>query len=125
MCKILVIDDDSASLTLVTLVLLRAGHHVYSANNADDGYALARQLRPHIILLNDGMPHMSGGELCLKIKLNEETAATPVILISAGTRVDDPKYIEASRADGVLRKPYMPGDLLHVVSAHTETGAFS
>lgn len=125
MCKVLVVDDDNASLTLVTLVLLRAGHHVYSANNARDGYDLAHQLRPHIILLNDGMPHMSGGELCLKIKLSEETAAIPVILISAGLRVEDPKYIEAARADGILRKPYKPSDLLNVVSAHTETGAFS
>jgi len=61
MCNVLVVDDDSASLTLITLVLLRAGHIVYSANNAVEGFELAHHMRPNIILLNDGMPHMSGG----------------------------------------------------------------
>ena len=120
MCKILVIDDDSASLTLVTLVLLRAGHHVYSANNADDGYALARQLRPHIILLNDGMPHMSGGELCRLLKADSRYQSLPVIMHSANSRLNDPVYVASIGADGVLLKPCPPHDLLATVNNYLQ-----
>ncbi len=118
MCNVLVIDDDSASITLIALVLRRAGYDVYSANNAVEGFELAHHVRPNIILLNDGMPHMSGGELCARIKNSRVTAAIPVVLVSAGPRIEDPIYIKNSGADGVLRKPYMPNDLLNIISTH-------
>jgi CheY-like chemotaxis protein len=116
MSNALIVDDDAALLDLMQSILRRAGHTTVSTNKSEEGLAMAYQHRPDIIIVNDSMPQLSGGELCRLIKDDPQLSQIPVVIASAGQRVRDPKFIEQIGADAVLFKPYLPKDLINLVS---------
>ena len=65
--------------------------------------------RPDLALLDDMLPGISGGEICLKVKNDPLVMHIPVILYSAGPRVRDGEFIRQIGADAVLFKPFKPG----------------
>lgn len=112
---VLVVDDDSVSVSLLELVLKRSGYQVIVSRSATAGLQVAADVKPNVILIDDMMPTMTGGEMCRQLKGNPELAHIPVIMISAGTRVQDPTYIEDIGADYALTKPVLPKDVLQAV----------
>lgn len=112
---ILIVDDDPVSVSLLEIVLKRSGYDVVVSRSATAGLQLAAEVLPSIILIDDMMPTMTGGEMCQRIKRNPELAHIPVIMISAGTRVQDANYIRDIGADYALAKPVLPKDVLQAV----------
>lgn len=112
---ILVVDDDPVSVHLLELVLRRSGYDVIVARNANAGLQTVAEELPRAILIDDMMPSMSGGEMCQQIKSNPALCHIPVVLISAGTRVQDAAYIRKIGADYALVKPVLPKDVLRAV----------
>jgi CheY-like chemotaxis protein len=115
MALVLLIDDDVMSLDLFEAILKRDRLRVIKSSSSLDAYPLTVQHRPDIVLLNDMMPYLSGGDACRYIKSLPELAHIPIILVSAGLRVYDPQYVKASCADGVLHKPCRPADVIAIV----------
>lgn len=113
--RVLVVDDDSVSVSLLEMVLKRSGYEVIVARSATAGLQIAAEVKPNVILIDDMMPMMTGGEMCIKLKSDPELAHIPVILISAGTRVQDSSYIDSIGADYALAKPVLPKDVLKAV----------
>ena len=112
---VLVVDDDPVSVSLLELVLKRSGYQVIVARSASSGLQIAAEVNPSVILIDDMMPTMTGGEMCRQIKNNPDLAHIPVIMISAGTRVQDPSYVDSIGADYALTKPVFPKDVLRAV----------
>lgn len=112
---VLVVDDDPVSVSLLELVLKRSGYQVILARSASSGLQIAADVKPNVILIDDMMPTMTGGEMCRLLKGNPELAHIPVIMISAGTRVQDPSYVDSIGADYALTKPVLPKDVLQIV----------
>ncbi len=103
--RILVVDDDEASLDLATRVVERMGHTVLTARDGEHGLARARGERPDLLLLDLHLPGLSGVEVVRELRAEERLHALPVIAVSAGTSVDRNDALSAGCNDFVS-KPY-------------------
>ncbi len=99
---VLVVDDDPATRDLLTRFLNREGFAVRSAGDGRSGLALARLLRPRVILLDVMMPQMDGWSVLSALKAEPELASTPVVMISF---VNEPSLAASLGAEDFLAKP--------------------
>jgi len=89
--KILVVDDDNALRSLLSLVLEEEGYTVTEARSGEDCLRSLVQLQPDLILLDAVMPDMDGFECCAQLRSLTEAQQTPVLMI---TFLDDQESIE-------------------------------
>lgn len=115
MATILVVDDDRALLLIMQLTLERAGFRVMTAENGDQALKTAHQTHLDLIILDDMMPGMSGGQTCRLLKSDPRTQNIPVMLYSARSDAVENEYIHDILADAALRKPASPTKVLEVV----------
>lgn len=103
--RVLVVEDHSMSLELVTELLQQEGNQVLAATSGEAGLRLAATEGPDLILMDLRLPGMTGYEAIRRLKANPATAAIPVLaLTGSAMRGDDVKVREAG-ADGYLTKP--------------------
>ncbi len=81
--SVLVVDDDPRNIELLTHMLEAQGFKVASAEDSEEGLALARATAPDAILLDVLMPRMDGFEVCRRLKADQATLYIPVVLITA------------------------------------------
>jgi two-component system sensor histidine kinase/response regulator len=122
MATVLVVDDDAQSLQLIELILRRDQHTVFTSAQSTAAVDLIYAHQPDVVILNDNMPYVSGGEVCRQIKHDPQIGSTPVILSSAGVRVRDPDYVRDTCADAVLLKPCLPADVRSLVNRCLNAG---
>lgn len=117
---LLVVDDNPVNLQLLHRYLASAGYRILVAEDAESAIEQAVEARPDIVLMDVLLPGMSGFEACRKLHEREETAATPVIFLTALSRTSD--KIEGFRAGGVdyLTKPLQFEEVLARVEVHLE-----
>jgi PAS domain S-box-containing protein len=86
---ILVIDDGPENLRLLTATLVDEGYEV--CRSVDAAFALSRihDIQPDLILLDILMPGLDGYQICERLKANPQTAAIPVIFLSALDQAQD------------------------------------
>jgi diguanylate cyclase (GGDEF)-like protein/PAS domain S-box-containing protein len=93
--KILVTDDDPDVLMLTTELLRRAGHEVLEASTGRECLEAVRTHHPDLVLLDVVLPDITGVEVCRRIKSDQQTRGTFVILVSGAQVSSD------SQADGL------------------------
>ena len=110
--KVLIIDDD-ADIRFVAAMSLRAGGamDVLEAGGGLDGVRKAREEQPDVILLDMMMPLMDGSQTIAALRMQRETATTPVIFLTAKTIVAEIQRMKDLGAAGVLIKPFDPRTL--------------
>ena len=113
--RVLIIEDDASTAKLLAYVLGEAGYDVTTAESALGAIALARQLRPDVILLDLGLPYRSGASLLPEVKVDPATKHIPVIVVSALTPTLT--AARAAQADALVTKPFSPQALLEIVDA--------
>jgi len=117
MTTILIVDDEPPILDLVRFTLEDAEVRVVEASDGVEALALARRLRPDLILLDVHMPRLDGLEACRQIRRDPALAQTPIVrLTAAGQEADRARGREAG-ADEYLTKPFSPLALLALVEA--------
>jgi two-component system, cell cycle response regulator DivK len=115
--KILVVEDNTANMTLAVYLLESAGHTVLSATDAEAGLALARAEHPDLVLMDIQLPGMDGLEATAQLKADESTRAIPVIALTALAMKGDEERIRAAGCDGYIAKPMRYKEFLATVSA--------
>jgi len=115
--KILIVDDDPATLLVASMALQHAGgFEVLLAKSGADALACARESRPDAILMDIVMHDLDGLSVFDKLRNQEETGNIPVIFHTARTNPADMKKLLSSGAKGVIGKPADPlqlGDEIH------------
>ena len=106
MIKILVIDDDIAICELIKVNLELAGYKCIYATDPLVGFALARQERPNLIILDVMMGEVNGYDVALKIRQNEEIKDIPIIILTALGELNDKLKGFSSGVDDYLTKPF-------------------
>lgn len=108
--SILVIDDEAALVEALT-EYFQSDYKVLSAGNGADGFTLALQEKPDIILLDINMPKENGLETCNRLRTHEETKHIPVLMLTA--QGDLPSRLEAFSygADDFIEKPFKMSEL--------------
>lgn len=109
---VLVADDQPANRELLEELLTTQGFKVISAPDGAAALDQVGTVHPDLILLDVMMPHLSGFEVCAKIKSNPETYLIPVVLVTAlSDKQDRIEGIKAG-ADDFLTRPVDRVELL-------------
>jgi PAS domain S-box-containing protein len=116
--RILVVDDTTANLQLLTNLLTGHGYTVYPASDGELALEFVRTTIPDLILLDIRMPGMDGFEVCRRLKANESTRDIPVIFISI--LEDEHDKVKGFREGAVdyITKPFQPEEVLARIQTH-------
>jgi CheY-like chemotaxis protein len=118
---VLIVDDDPDYARAIQHLFERAGDRVFRAANGREGFALAREHRPDVILLDVMMTERTEGFFTLeRLKRDRDVGAIPVIVVSS-IYAEYPRFrVNPSAgwlpADAFLAKPVEPSVLLAEVS---------
>jgi len=115
--KILLVDDEPDILEFLGYNLRNEGYEVYTTNNGKDGLAKAREVLPHLIVLDVMMPEMDGIETCKEIRQVPSLKNSIIIFLTA--RGEDYSQIAGfdAGADDFVTKPFKPRVLVSRIKA--------
>lgn len=85
--KILVVDDDSSMVRLISQVLSSKGYEVLESNNGQDALRLLYSQKPDLVLLDVVMPVMDGWQTCSRIR--DISAAIPIIMLTGQRKTEE------------------------------------
>lgn len=122
MARVLVIDDDSSLLQMMSIMLKRAGHETILANNGREGIDKARSELPDIAIVDVMMPDISGFEVCRTLREDPRTVDIPLLILTALAQQEQRDRAEDSGADEYVTKPVTRDDLVNAVNNLLETG---
>jgi DNA-binding response OmpR family regulator len=114
---VLVVEDDPVILRLLEVNFELEGFTVLLAHDGAEGIEVARANQPDVIISDIMMPHTSGLELVETLKVDPDTKAIPIILLSAKAQTSDLKIGMEAGADDYVTKPFEPLDLVERVNA--------
>ena len=117
MTKILVIDDDIAINELIKVNLELQGYEVVQAYNGTDGFALAKQETPALIVLDVMMPEVDGYTVAQRIRQCSEISDTPIIMLTALSELNNKINGFNIGVDDYLTKPFETEELIVRVRA--------
>ena len=112
---ILVADDESHILHVVSLKLRNAGYRVLTARDGQEALEVATSEQPNLLITDYHMPQLSGIELCQRLKQDPTTASIPAIMLTARGYNLEPSDTERSGILRMLSKPFSPRELLATV----------
>jgi len=103
--RILVVDDNADSAEAMAMVLEANGHQLHTATSGERAIEIARQVQPHLVLLDIGLPGISGYEVARVLRDSAHSRhATLVALTGYGTSYDRERAVQAG-FDHHLVKP--------------------
>ncbi len=125
--QVLLVDDDTDLLDLMTYALRREG---YTVLTAQDGMQALRRIeadRPDIVLVDANMPKLNGFEVCRRIRQDSEI---PIIMLTSRDEEEDVLRGLQLGADDYVTKPFHAGELiarvrvrLHVRQRHARSAS--
>ena len=115
--KIMLVDDEPDVLEFLGYNLEKAGYQVSTASNGRDAIEKAREIKPHLILLDVMMPEMDGVETCEEMRRIKELQNTIIAFLTA--RGEDYSQIAGFEAGGddYITKPIKPKVLISRIKA--------
>ncbi|HEY5946249.1 MAG TPA: response regulator [Kofleriaceae bacterium] len=104
--RVLVVDDERDVCRLLTFSLEQAGFEVTSANTGAEALLSIGRKPPAVIVLDVGLPDLSGVELCRRLRADTESGDVGIVMLTAlGSREDRIVGLEAG-ADDYVVKPF-------------------
>jgi two-component system OmpR family response regulator len=120
--KILVAEDDTMFLNMVSEILTKAGHKVFHATNGKEALRKATTFTPDLIILDIVLPEMLGTEICESLRKSSRTAGIPVLLMTSSVaETAEGTFSQHFKADDFLRKPFDAAELLAKVKKFAGT----
>ena len=115
--KLLLVDDEKDILEFLSYNLQNEGFVIYKATNGKEALKIAREVKPHLVLLDVMMPEMDGIETCEEIRKIPEMESTLVAFLTA--RGEDYSQIAGFEAGGddYITKPVKPKVLVSKIKA--------
>jgi DNA-binding response OmpR family regulator len=110
--KILLVDDDKPISSYLERKFTKLGYAVYVAEDGEEAINKAFSHLPDIILLDVKLPRLNGIEVCKKLKTDERTKNTPVLMLSAKAQSFEISEGLKAGADKYLCKPISFPDIL-------------
>jgi two-component system, OmpR family, phosphate regulon response regulator PhoB len=108
---ILLVEDDPDIRELVAYKLTRGGFEVVEAADGFAALQAARTRPPDAVILDMGLPRLSGIEVCRELRAAPATAAVPIIMLTGAVRLQELELAYAAGASDYLVKPFSPREL--------------
>jgi CheY-like chemotaxis protein len=109
---VVIADDESSMRLLVHATIESDDYNVLEASDGTEAWAMVKEHRPALVLLDVQMPGRSGLDVLRLIKADPTLEATRVILLTAKAQEADIEEGLIAGADFYLTKPFSPLDLL-------------
>jgi CheY-like chemotaxis protein len=109
---ILIVDDETHILHVVSLKLRNAGYEVFTASDGEEGLAMALEHQPDLLITDYQMPMMTGLELCLELRRRQPEKPIPALVLTARGFSLASEYNEQAHIVGLLSKPFSPREVL-------------
>jgi len=106
--SILIVDDEEDILELLKYNLAREGYQVTGVTTGEEAVAAVQQFPPDLIILDLMLPGIDGLEVCKKLKNSADTAAIPIIMLTAKSEDSDIVIGLELGADDYIIKPFSP-----------------
>ena len=109
---ILIADDETHILNVLTIKLQNAGYRVITAQDGEEAHRLACEHLPELIITDYQMPLLSGLELCSRLRSSPATKDIPAILLTArGFSMSQHEKTQDNIRE-VVTKPFSPREIL-------------
>lgn len=106
--RILVIEDNPASLDLMRYLLEAQGYAPFTACDGEEGLEVARLQRPDLIICDIQLPRLSGFQVAQEIKNHPDLGQVALVAVTAFAMVGDRDRVLAAGFDGYISKPITP-----------------
>jgi PAS domain S-box-containing protein len=115
--SVLIVNDAPEQLQLMDGLLRKAGYFVLTAEDGLEGFNLAKQEHPDLVISDVSMPRVNGLEFCRLLRADNELSSVPILLMSA-FRKDTESVVAGLRsgADDYLEVPFDSTQLVAKVS---------
>ena len=115
--RILLVDDQADIRKLIRLTLQHLDDaEVHEADNGGDGWRMAQDLKPDLMLLDVMMPgELDGLQVCQRIKSDPKLKHIKVVLLTARGQARDREAGQQAGADDYLVKPFSPLQLIETI----------
>jgi len=117
MTKLFVVEDDAMIRDMLSRRLQHEGYQVITAVNGAVAIMRARSEHPDLVLMDMGIPLISGYQATARLKALPETAAIPIIALTAFTMTGDQEKCLAAGCDEYESKPIVFERLLAKIQA--------
>lgn len=114
---VLIVEDNHDNRAIYTMMLEHAGYVVVGAGDGEEGVERAKELQPALILMDVSLPKMDGYTATRMLKADANTAAIPVIALTAHALAGEELKARAAGCNGYLPKPVEPKRVLQEVQA--------
>lgn len=116
--SVLVVDDQSANLRVIAMLLTRQGYEVITATGGEEAIARYNERAPDLVLLDMMMPGQDGFEVLQALREQPVPLRAPVVFVTAAH--DRDLLLRAFEAGAVdyVTKPFLPEELIARVNAH-------
>ena len=111
MTRVLVIDDEPLNHQLVAHALVSLQCEMHFAENGKNGISQARSLKPDVIITDVMMPDITGYEVTRILRREPQFAATPILVLTAQSGLQDKLKSFEVGADDHLTKPFEAAEL--------------
>jgi two-component system CheB/CheR fusion protein len=118
-CRILVVDDNMDSAESMATLLRLDGHEVRVAYDGLAAVESALAFRPHVVLLDIGLPGLDGYEVARRLRLSNETKDIFLIALTGYGRTEDRVRALTSGFNYHIKKPVDPGELNMIIKKLT------
>jgi Response regulators consisting of a CheY-like receiver domain and a winged-helix DNA-binding domain len=119
--KVLIVDDERLTRAILQHNVVLAGYDVIIASNGQEGMQKIQEETPDLVVVDLVMPDMTGFEMCRRIRSNEQTKKTPVIVVSALQSQADMDEAKLSGADVYLTKPIKSEEFVNHVKKYLQS----
>ena len=115
--SVLVVEDDPDHRAIDCTILKHAGYRILEAADGHAALEIAEAHGPDLVLLDVGLPGMDGWEVMQSLKQHPDTAAIPIVMLTAHVLPQHRVRAKAAGCSAFLAKPIEP---VHVVEAVQE-----
>jgi len=112
--RALIIEDEENIAEAESLILGEA-YEIHHAYDGDEGLEKARQIKPHVIILDLMLPKRNGYDICFNIRQDKSLRDTKIIMVTAKNQQLDQNKGMFIGADEYLKKPFSPEELIKAV----------
>ena len=116
--QILVVEDNELNMKLFRDVLRATGYETLEASSGREALQLAAEHGPALVLMDIRLPDIGGVEALRRLRMDDRTAAIPVVAVTAQAMKGDRERFREAGFDGYLSKPVDLDELLAAVERH-------
>jgi CheY-like chemotaxis protein len=113
--RVLVADDNIDAAESLQMLLQFAGHEVHVASDGLLALAAAESLRPHVVLLDLGMPGLTGVEVARRIRATAWGRAMVLVALTGWGQEEDRRLTREAGFDHHLTKPVHPDEIEELI----------